>query len=122
MLHGGGYIAPHRTHDFMKRLIAASLALCAPFLFPFTASAASIDDSINEVMGPVTEAITSVIFWTVDIAGFTVPFVLIWLFVGALFFTVYSSSISVHSSMPSRWCRASMTTPTTRGKFPTFRH
>ena len=66
----------------MKRLIAASLALCAPFLFPFTASAASVDDAINEVMGPVTDAITSVIFWTVDIAGFTVPFVLIWLFVG----------------------------------------
>ena len=97
MLHGGDYIAPHRTHDFMKRLIAASLALCAPFLFPFTASAASIDDSINEVMGPVTEAITSVIFWTVDIAGFTVPFVLIWLFVGALFFTVYFKFINIRA-------------------------
>jgi len=81
----------------MKRLIAASLALCAPFLFPLTASAASVDDAINEVMGPVTDAITSVIFWTVDIAGFTVPFVLIWLFFGALFFTVYFKFVNIRA-------------------------
>ena len=81
----------------MKRLIAASTALTALFLCPFQASAASIDDRINDVMGPITDAITSVIFWTVDIAGFTVPFVLIWLFFGALFFTAYFKFVNIRA-------------------------
>lgn len=81
----------------MQRLIAASTALFALFILPFQAAAATVDDAINSVMGPVTEVITSVIFWSVEIGGFTVPFVLIWLFVGALFFTVYFKFINIRA-------------------------
>ena len=81
----------------MKRLIAASTALTALFLLPLQASAASVDDAINSVMGPVTDVITSIIFWSINIGGFTVPFVLIWLFFGALFFTVYFKFVNLRA-------------------------
>ena len=61
----------------MKRLIAASTALTALFLLPLHAAAASVDDVINSVMGPITDVITSIIFWSINIGGFTIPFVLI---------------------------------------------
>ena len=80
----------------MKRLIAASAMLTALFLFSFNA-AASVDDAINSVMGPITDVITSVIFWSVQIGGFSVPFVLIWLFFGALFFTVYFRFVNIRA-------------------------
>ena len=68
----GPILRPTQTkQDFMQRLIAASTALFALFVLPFQAAAATVDDAINSVMGPVTEVITSVIFWSVEIGGFT---------------------------------------------------
>lgn len=55
----------------------------------------TLDDRINEVMGPITEKITSVIFFQVDVFGFTIPFVLIWLSLGALLFTFYFGFINL---------------------------
>ena len=56
----------------------------------------TIDDRINAVMEPVTNAIMSVIFFTVPIGGgMNVPFVLIWLLVGALIFTVYNRFVNI---------------------------
>ena len=81
----------------MKRLIAASTALTALFLLPLHASAASVDDAINNVMGPITDVITSIIFWSIQIGEFSVPFVLIWLFFGALFFTVYFKFVNIRA-------------------------
>ena len=81
----------------MKRLIAASSALTALFLLPLHASAASVDDAINNVMGPITDAITSVIFASVQLGEFSVPFVLIWLFFGALFFTAYFKFVNIRA-------------------------
>ena len=57
---------------------------------------ASIDDRINAVMEPVTNAIMSIIFFTVPIGGGKqVPFVLIWLLLGALVFTVYNRFVNI---------------------------
>ena len=81
----------------MKRLIAASTALTALFLLPLHASAASVDDAINNEMGPITDVITSIIFWSIQIGEFSVPFVLIWLFFGALFFTVYFKFVNIRA-------------------------
>lgn len=58
----------------------------------------TLDDRINAVMEPVTAAIMKVIFFTVQIPGGPeVPFVLIWLLVGALIFTVYYKFINVRA-------------------------
>ena len=56
-------------------------------------SSATIDDIINNFFEPITKAVESVIFFTITIGDFTIPFVLIWLVVGATFFTVYMGFI-----------------------------
>ena len=55
----------------------------------------TLDDKINKVMGPITDCIVSVIFFEVNFLGFTVPFVLIWLSLGALLFTFYFGFINI---------------------------
>ena len=55
----------------------------------------SIDDKIEAFMAPITEEITSVIFFEVDFFGFTLPFVLIWLCLGALIFTFYFGFVNI---------------------------
>lgn len=55
----------------------------------------SVDQMINDVMQPVTSALEKVIFFTVPVGEKQVPFVLIWLIVGAVFFTVYMGFVNI---------------------------
>ena len=72
------------------------IALLVLGFVPLLAQAqSSIDDQINAVMEPVTNAIMKVIFFTVPVGnGMEVPFVLIWLLLGALVFTVYNRFVN----------------------------
>jgi AGCS family alanine or glycine:cation symporter len=54
-----------------------------------------INASVNEVMKPVTEAVESLVFYSFKIGGNSIPFVLVWLIVAALFFTIYFKFINV---------------------------
>lgn len=50
----------------------------------------SIDESINSFFQPITDAVNTVIFFNAfTYGGASVPFVLVWLILGALFFTVF---------------------------------
>jgi AGCS family alanine or glycine:cation symporter len=56
----------------------------------------SIDQIINESFQPVTDFLNMVIFFEVPVGGGkSVPFVLIWLIVGALFFTVFMRFVNL---------------------------
>lgn len=82
----------------MKKIILLLLFLCMSFIHVFaqeTSKTKSIDQQIDEVVAPYTAMIESVIFFTVPIAGVPVPFVLIWLIVGAIFYTVYMGFINI---------------------------
>ena len=57
--------------------------------------AQSVDQAINSVFEPITDVIESVIFFTVTIGNYTIPFVLIWLIAGALFFTIYMRFVNI---------------------------
>ena len=47
-------------------------------------------------MGPITQTVEEVIFFTIPVGfGIQVPFVLIWLLFGAIFFTFYFNFISI---------------------------
>lgn len=71
-------------------------ALASGMLLPFVSSAQSaIDEKINAFMEPITSVILEVIFFTVPVFGTRVPFVLIWLIVGAIFFTVYNRFVNL---------------------------
>lgn len=48
-----------------------------------------IDAAINEATRPVAEWITSVVFYKIQLGSVQIPFVVIWLVAGAVFFTFY---------------------------------
>jgi len=61
-------------------------------------STVTLDDRINGIMEPITNVIMKVIFVEVSIGlGQSVPFVLIWLLAGAVFFTVYNKFVNVRA-------------------------
>ena len=77
----------------MIQRLALLVLSCMPLIMQ---AQDTIDDRINAIMEPVTNAIMSVIFFTVPIGGdMNVPFVLIWLLVGALIFTVYNKFVNI---------------------------
>ena len=55
----------------------------------------TIDEKIQSVFEPVTRAVEAVVFFPVTIAGIEIPFVVPWLIVGALIFTVYMGFINL---------------------------
>lgn len=55
----------------------------------------SLDQVINEFVQPVTDAVSSFIFYTVPIAGSDIPLIVCWLIFGACFFTVYLGFINL---------------------------
>lgn len=79
----------------MKRIVTLlSLAL---LLLPSLAKSQSTDEKINAIFEPITQAIESVVFFTITLGGFTIPFVLIWLIFGAIFFTVYMRFVNIRA-------------------------
>ncbi|MBV6655227.1 MAG: hypothetical protein KI786_15780, partial [Mameliella sp.] len=79
----------------MKKYLLFSLSLFAPFAIWAQEGASTFDEKINAVMEPLTQVVESVVFVPITIAGFTIPFVLVWLIVGALIFTVYTGFVNI---------------------------
>jgi alanine or glycine:cation symporter, AGCS family len=78
----------------MHRILPLIVALMA-MASPISASASSVDEQINSVMTPLTNAIMKVIFFEVSLGSLTIPFVLIWLLAGAIFFTFYFNFLNI---------------------------
>ncbi len=74
----------------ITRLFAIlSMFLVQP-LSTFAQEEGSIDSMINDIFTPVSNVIGQIIFFMVPVPGSgDVPFVLIWLIVGAIFFTIF---------------------------------
>ena len=83
----------------MIRTLLASAALAVPALSSAMAQDAAappgLDERINALVGPVADALSSVIFVSVPVAGADVPLIVVWLIAAALFFTVYLGFINV---------------------------
>lgn len=74
----------------MKKILLFLVTAMMMPLWSFAQEAArTTDDRINEVFQPVTNAISNAIFYPVSFGSFSIPFVLIWLVVGALIFSFY---------------------------------
>lgn len=58
-------------------------------------SGQSLDDRIQDVLGPIADAITSVVFYGIPIAGVEVRLIVVWLIAAAAFFTVYLGFLNV---------------------------
>jgi AGCS family alanine or glycine:cation symporter len=64
-------------------------------IFPFSASAQSIDAKINQLMQPMTDVLSAFIFYSVPLAGADVPLIVVWLIIAAFFFTFYLGFINL---------------------------
>ncbi len=80
----------------MKYKVVLVLALISLFpLLSMAQPASGIDEAINEVFTPVADVLGKIIFFEIPVApGKKVPFVLVWLIAGALFFTFYFKFIN----------------------------
>ena len=82
----------------MKRLLSLiALLVTSITLFAQTPPPppTGFDAWLQSFFEPVTAAIESVVFFTVTLGDFTIPFVLIWLVVGAIVYTVYMGFINI---------------------------
>jgi len=79
--------APHRT--FLYTLCLALLSL------PHLAHAETLDAKINRTVQPITDAVSSFIFYSVKIGTAEVPLIVCWLIFGAIFFTGYLGFINL---------------------------
>ncbi|WP_018342011.1 alanine/glycine:cation symporter family protein [Cytophaga aurantiaca] len=55
----------------------------------------SLDEAINSFIGPVSDFITSIIFYSIHISGVDVPLIVLWLITAGLFFFFYLKAINV---------------------------
>lgn len=77
----------------MIKRIVTLITLCLLPIMAYAQEAKTFDDTLQDIFNPITKAVETVVFFTVNIAGFDIPFVLIWLVVGALVFTIYNGFI-----------------------------
>jgi len=78
--------------------LAGALLFCIAGIFWFIlgmANSKSWDEIIDAVVSPVSDAVSSVIFYSVTISGVEVPFIVLWLITAAVFFFVYLKAINI---------------------------
>jgi AGCS family alanine or glycine:cation symporter len=117
----------------IKRFVLAALMLLL-FIHPITSQSpnlataepttteATIDDQINAWMQPATDVISNIVFYPIDFTDtISVPFILIWLLVGATFFTVYLGFINIRGFKKSlKIIKGTFTKPTDPGQTTHF--
>ncbi|MFA0962530.1 alanine/glycine:cation symporter family protein [Roseivirga sp. BDSF3-8] len=80
----------------MKRFILAFSFLLLACTGAMAQEEKGIDQLINEKVAPATEVISNIVFVSFEVAeGISIPFILVWLLFGALFFTLYLKFINI---------------------------
>ncbi len=75
----------------MKKTIATLL-----FMFFMQSSfGASIDDTVETIVGPLTAALSSAVFFEINFFGQATPLIVLWLVAAGLFFTLYLGFINI---------------------------
>jgi len=90
-------------------------------LIPFTATAEGIDAALDKAVQPLTDALSSFIFFSVKIAGTDVPLIVCWLIFAACFFTAYLGFINLRGFKHAiDIVRGKFTTPEHQGEISHF--
>lgn len=78
------------------RLILANLTFLLIPLLTFSQEKKSVSDKINDLVAPATDLVSSIIFFRIPInEKLSIPFVIIWLIIGAVIFTIYMGFINI---------------------------
>ena len=75
----------------MIRLISSFVA----FLMLSLPARAGFDETINEITAPIASAVGSFVFFKIPMFGAQLPVVVLWLVIGAVFFTFYLGFVNV---------------------------
>ncbi|MCH2670435.1 MAG: alanine:cation symporter family protein [Gammaproteobacteria bacterium] len=104
----------------IKKLIAFSA--CLIFFKPAIAQDSSgIDSIINNTIQPLTALVSKLIFFTIPVLGTQLPLVVLWLIIGAIFFTGYFNFINVRGFKHSiRVVRGDYSNPSHPGEVSHF--
>jgi len=87
---------------------------------PFTL-AGEIDSAINEMIAPISNVIASTVFYSVPVGEASVPLIVVWLVVAAIFFTVYFGFINIRGFKHAiRVVRGDYTNPADKGEVSHF--
>ena len=76
----------------MKRIL---LAAVITLLTTATAHAAGIDETINTATAPIAAWVGKIVFFKIPVFGAQLPLVVLWLVVGAVFFTFYMGFFNI---------------------------
>ncbi len=107
----------------MKKLLfifTSCLALLPQLLFAQD-EGGGLDKTINDAFTPVTKFVESIIFYSIPVGGQDLPLVLIWLVVGAIFFTLYMKFINIRGfKLAIDVVRGKYTNPNDKGEVSHF--
>ena len=60
-------------------------------ILPVSYANAGVDETVNNLTAPIAKFISDIVFFSIPFFGVDFPLVVLWLVVGAAFFTVYRS-------------------------------
>lgn len=85
------------------------------------ATAASIDETVELWVRPITTALSSVVFFEINFFGQATPLIVLWLVAAALFFTLYMGFINIRGfTLAIRLIRGDYTDPAAKGEISHF--
>ncbi len=84
----------HRFNQLSLRLMVLLMSLTLP---ASALAEAKLDEKINTTLKPVLDAVTSFVFTSFNIGGVGIPFVLAWLILAAIIFTLYFRFINLRA-------------------------
>jgi AGCS family alanine or glycine:cation symporter len=81
----------------------------------------NLDETINDVFTPISDAIQSIVFYSVDIGGTELPLIVLWLITAAVLFTIYFRVIQFRGfGHALRLVRGDYSDPTSAGEVSHF--
>ena len=101
----------------VRRLFASLFVL----LVAQSASAASIDETVELWVRPITTALSSVVLFEINFFGQATPLIVLWLIAAALFFTLYMGFINIRGfGQAISLIRGDYTDPAAKGEISHF--
>ena len=95
-----------------------AFSLLAPVVSVVAPAQAGIDASINNATAPVARWVGEVVFFKIPLFGAQLPVVVLWLIVGAVFFTFYMKFVNLRGFRHAiHLVRGIMQTPNARVRF-----
>lgn len=101
----------------MEKLILAFTLVC----LSLTKAYAGIDESINKATAPVAKLISETVFFKISLFGAQLPIVVLWLVIGAVFFSCYLRFINIRGFKHAiELVRGDFSDPKSRGEVSHF--